>query len=142
MKAPSWRPLLRRHHTNALNVVMFLVAGTWLAFQLLLPATEQPPILNIALQATFGAWLTNLAYEQRNREERTEARVSDAERRVGELEVSDTKTTGRVEDLETADSEKGERLEGLESMAQAVHPDEAAQEGVSPQTRHEKTAEE
>lgn len=99
----------QRHHTNVLNVVLVGLALAWLGYQVSLPPAEQPAILNYALQATFGAWLTNLAYEQRHKEERIEHRVGNIE---GSANIQDR------------------RINNLESMASTVHPDDAEQAGV------------
>ena len=88
--------LLKRHRTNMLHVVLGAIVAAWLGFQML--ASEQPPFLNVALQAALGVWLTDLAYKQRRADEKTEQRVETTEKRVDELESSDI--SGRVESLE------------------------------------------
>jgi hypothetical protein len=114
--------LLKRHHMNMLHMVLGMVVVTWLGFQLFVPASEQPTILTNALQVAFGAWLADIAYDQRTRDEK----VID---RVDKLERSDTKTVDRVGDLENAgQSEHGRLDHRIDDLTEiATHDDDAAQ---------------
>lgn len=113
---PRTRLFFRRHHTNMINVVLIVVAGVWLCFQLWVKPTDQPPVLNLVLQATFGAWLTNLAYEQRHRDERVES---------------------RLDNIEAVSNIQDRRVNQLEAVATTEHPDVAEQEHIP---RHEQRA--
>lgn len=98
--------LLKRHRTNMLHVVLAGIAAAWLGFQVFAPHSSAITILNNALPAALGVWLTDLAYKQRRAEENTAQRVGQTEKRVNELEQSDI--GGRVDTLEeTARSHHG-----------------------------------
>jgi uncharacterized small protein (DUF1192 family) len=90
--------LFKRHRTNMLHVILFLIAAAWLGFQTFAPTGPQVAFFNIALPAALGVWLNDLAYKQRRSEEVTERRVGKTEERVDELEKSDI--GGRVVSLE------------------------------------------
>lgn len=121
--SPTLR-FFRHHHMNMLHVVLGVVALTWLAFQIFAPADQQPPVLQVALQASFGAWLADLAYDQRNREEKVIHRVEDLER--GGVATNDdaARLTGRVDTLEgVADSQHPEAFGDILRQHRHERPD-------------------
>ena len=134
----SPRLFWKRHHANTLNAVCFCIGAAWLGFQI---AGAELPILNIALQATFGVWLTNLAYEQRNRDERRDVRIE-------RLEAGGSKTTERVEALEAVapthatardllgvlERELATNRAALQSMREAITAKTSAGVPVLPET--------
>lgn len=96
------RRLLRRHYRLSINGILFGVVAAWLGFQLFAP-THMPSMLNQMLPLTFGGWLTNLAYEDRRRDDRIEHRVGNAE---------------------AASNIQDRRLHRLEGVATKEHPDD------------------
>lgn len=138
---PKAARLWRRHHTSAVNLILFAVATGWLTCQVLLPATEQPPILTQALQAVFGVWLTNLAYEQRNKEQRIEKRVDDLETsdiggRVADLEGTARHYHGGMADvIDVQERELTANRAALQLMREAITTKEANDIPVLPETR-------
>lgn len=139
---PTVARLFRRHHTSALNIILFGVAAAWLACQLLLPADHQPPILTQALQAVFGAWLTNLAYEQRNKEDRIEKRVDSLEQSdIGgrvetlESEASTSRPHGLADVIDVQERELTANRAALQLMREAVVLKEVNGVPVLPETR-------
>lgn len=137
---PTVVRLFHRHHTGLLNIIFGLIAVAWLACQIFLPASEQPPILTQALQAVFGVWLTNLAYEQRHKDEEVEKRVTDLEgsdigSRVGVLEDQRKPVASALSSvIEVQERELTANRAALQLMREAVVAKEEAGVPVLPET--------
>lgn len=116
---------LKRRRTNMLHVVLAGIAAAWLGFQLFAPHSAQTTILNNALPAALGVWLTDLAYKQRRADEKTEQRVGQTEKRVNELEQSDI--GGRVDTLEeTARTHHGSMTDVIDLQEREIIANRAA----------------
>ena len=113
------RRLFKRHRTNTLHVVLGVIALVWLGFQVWVPASEQPTILTQVLQVAFGAWLADLAYDQRSQDEK----VVD---RVDKLEHKNPGIGGRVDRLESVAGTHATLDDLLEAQKRELNANQAS----------------
>jgi hypothetical protein len=64
------------------TLVMAIFFVTWLGFQIFVGPLDRPTVLNEALLMCLGAWITNVGYGIKKRDDRKETAQADEDERL------------------------------------------------------------